>query len=242
MGSYEEQYRNYYSDTKAKLKIKTETKKSSIKNKKVFNKDLLEDLYPKINYKNSNDEIYNEDYEKIYESKEYEDKSYMLDEYGKDKYMNKDNKSRNIEKSTSRIDEISYGTYRGLESYSGINSYNNTNNTRGFEVYNGSAYYGQLAGKNSNVIAPVNNFMGSLVNRFIIKIALTVALFIFVVGIKYSPYEKTRDIYTSFKVAVDKDFKYEDFIGNVKTIDVIRKVNEFKESLQIKPDDINTLN
>lgn len=235
MGNYEDAYRDYYLDTKAKLKIKTDSKKTYFKNKNVFNEELLEDIYPKMNYESSKDEIYNEDYE----NSSYD---FEVDDYEKDEYIIENNNSKNVKKNTGIIEGTLGGTYRGLESYSGINNYNNINRQRGFEVYNGSSYYGQVGGENLNVGNPMNNLVGSWINRFIIKLALTVALFIFVVGLKYSPYEKTRNIYTSFKVAVDKDFKYEEFIETVKTIDIMEKVNEFKESLQMKPEEINNLN
>lgn len=49
MGNYEEEYRKYYSDTKAKLNIKSSKKQIEFKNEVMVNLDSDRDIYPKIN-------------------------------------------------------------------------------------------------------------------------------------------------------------------------------------------------
>lgn len=49
MGSYEDEYRKYYSDVKAKLNIKSAKKDIKLKNESIVNIESNMDIYPKIN-------------------------------------------------------------------------------------------------------------------------------------------------------------------------------------------------
>ena len=103
MGSYEEEYRKYYSNTKAKLNIKSEiksyTNKYTLEKEKKINLNSSDDIYPKSNYIHDEGDIYNKEEQRI---------NYIIEDSGK-------------------------GTYKGVGTYSGIENYNNQNSYRGFD-------------------------------------------------------------------------------------------------------------
>lgn len=120
MGSYEDEYRKYYSDAKSKLNIKSEIKsyknKSNLKDEEILNFNSSMDIYPKAKY-----------------------------EYGEGDTYNKEEKKVNY-----IIEDKERGTYKGIGTYSGINNYNNQNSYRGFDGYNGRTYYGNVGEQNLN--------------------------------------------------------------------------------------------
>lgn len=120
MGSYEDEYRKYYSDAKSKLNIKSEIKsyksKSNLKDEEILNFNSSRDIYPKAKYDYGEGDIY---------SKEEKKENYIIED-----------KER--------------GTYKGIGTYSGINNYNNQNSYRGFDGYNGRSYYGNSVEHNLN--------------------------------------------------------------------------------------------
>ena len=223
MGIYEEEYRKYYSDTKAKLNIKSDRKKFEgkevLKNEEALKLDLSGDIYPKKNYEETNNKIYNS-----------ENINFITEGYEKKNY---------------KVEEILCGTYKGLESYSGLSSYNgvsNYNNYRNFDGYSGRIHYGYDGGKKTNESIKEKNLIDKFMNRFIIKLVLTGVLFLFIIGFKFSPYEETKVIYTNFKSLVNANFEYKEFIEDVKTIDVMKEMNDIKDNIKRKVDEANDFN
>ena len=239
MGSYEDEYRKYYLDARAKLKIKSDNRlfknKSDLLKKRTLNFDSFEDIYPKKKYNEKN--IYND--ENI-----YTDEDIYIDE---DIYTGENVYSRKKESIDTRKINKGGDSYRGVGTYRGIDSYNdNQNNYGGFDSYNGRAYYGNNLYTGLNTIKEEKSVLSRLGNRIIIELLLTLLLFASVIGIKALPYKETRAIYTTFKGIVNTGFEYNDFMEYVKTIDVMKEINDIKENLnideykEIESDDINT--
>ena len=117
MGSYEEEYRKYYSNTKAKLNIKSDNKssinESDLEKEQILDLNSAKDIYPKTNYNNGENNIYSK-------------------EENKSKYL--------VEGCQEREACKGIGTYRG------INNYNNSNSYKGGDGYNGKNYYGYNGG------------------------------------------------------------------------------------------------
>lgn len=245
MGSYEDEYRKYYLDTKTKLKIKSD--KRSLKNKsdslkkRTLNFDSFEDIYPKKKYNEKN--VYSD--EKIYTDENiYRDEEIYSDE---NIYTDKEIYSTKKESINTKTINKGGNSYRGIGTYRGIDSYNNNqNNYGGFDGYNGRAYYGNNLYNGLNIIKEEKSVLSKLGNRIIIELLLTLLLFASVIGIKSLPYKETRAIYTTFKGIVNTGFEYKDFMEYVKTIDVMKEINNIKENLnideyrEIESGDINT--
>lgn len=92
MGSYEDEYKKYYSDIKAKIKVKSNNKKESILKKEDMNINSSMDIYPKSN-RNIN----------IYDNKEEKHSNLIIDKDELKTYK-----------------EV--GTYSGISNYNTLNS------------------------------------------------------------------------------------------------------------------------
>ncbi|MBU3136634.1 hypothetical protein KPL39_10190 [Clostridium gasigenes] len=204
MGSYEEEYRKYYSNTKAKLNIKSDNKssinESDLEKEGILDLNSAKDIYPKTNYNNGESNIYSK-------------------EENKSKYLVEGCQEREACKGT--------GTYRG------INNYNNSNSYKGGDGYNGKNYYGYNGGHDLNGKVEEKNLLGKWGNRIIFELVLTVVLFICVIGMKSLPYKEAKTVYTSCKEIVNKDFDYKEFIEEVKTINFMEEIDKIKVSLKI---------
>ncbi|MBU3103793.1 hypothetical protein [Clostridium gasigenes] len=204
MGSYEEEYRKYYSNTKAKLNIKSDNKlsinESDLEKEGILDLNSAKDIYPKTNYNNGESNIYRK-------------------EENKSKYLVGGCQERESCKGT--------GTYRG------INNYNNSNSYKGGDGYNGKNYYGYNGVHDLNGKVEEKNLLGKWGNRIIFELVLTVVLFICVIGMKSLPYKEAKTVYTACKEIVNKDFDYKEFIEEVKTINFMEEIDKIKVSLKI---------
>lgn len=204
MGSYEEEYRRYYSDAKAKMNIKEEElevegflKGSESKKIEVINSNDNRDIYPKRNYL-------------------YEDEVEPYNQEKRDSYLVENNYKEQVR-----------GTYRG------INNYNIMNGNRGSDVYSGRNYYGYSGGRDFNNGVEEKNMLGKLANKFIFQLAVTFVLFAAVITMKSIPNEESKQVYADCKEAIDKNFDYKEFIDDVKTVNIMEEVNKLKVNLKI---------
>lgn len=203
MGSYEEEYKKYYAEAKARLNIKSNKKESAKKNKLQSNEILgikpEVDIYPKTEYKYEN---INEDNKEVTDNSIYENKKYYLIESGMKK-----------------------GTYSGIENYNGMNNY------RGLEEYGGRSYYGNNGTGNKDKVE--KTLIERIGNTFIIQLALTLVLFISVIALKNLPYKESATIYEACKEVVSNNFDYKVFIEDVKNINIKEEVEKIKVNLKI---------
>lgn len=211
MGSYEEEYRKYYSTTKAKFNIKSDIKpskkKSTLEKEEMFGLDSARDIYPKTNYNYGKNNTYN---------KEKNKSNYLVEGYEE------------------------RGTYKGIGTYSGINNYNTSNSYKGIDGYNGKHYYGYNGGHNLNSNVEEKKLLGKWGNRIIFELVLTVVLFACVIGMKSLPYKEAKIVYAACKEIVNKDFDYKGFIEDVRTINFMEKIDKIKVNLKIDESSIKT--
>lgn len=204
MGNYEEAYKKYYSDAKAKLNIKSPKKEYDFKSEVMVNLDSSRDVYPKVSHS-------------------YEETNSLSKEINKfDAY-----------------EEYSNYTTRGT--YSGLDNYNNQNNYSGRDGYGVRPYYGQRGRGEFNGNIKEENLLGKWGNRAIIKLAITVGLFVSVIVLKSLPYEEAKVVYTACKEVVSNDFDYKNFIEDIKTFNIIEEVDKLKVDIN-KEEEVDKLN
>lgn len=204
MGSYEDEYKKYYSEAKAKMNIKENDdvflKEDKLGEIEEENRRYDTDIYPKRNYLNEDEGKY---------SRGESDDRYLSE--------NRDIFSR----------EQPRGTYRG------IGSYNISNGNKGADLYSGRNYYGYSGGREFNNSIEHKNMLGKLANKFIFQLTGTFILFACVITIKSLPNEQTKQVYAVCKAAIDKNFDYKEFIDDVKTVNIMDEVNKLKVNLKI---------
>lgn len=199
MGNYEDEYRKYYSDAKAKLNIKSAKKEPEPKNEVLVNVDLNRDIYPKM----------------------------------KNNYIEENNLTEKLEKSNFLTEE-----YKKIGTYSGIDNYNNSR----VGSYGHRSYYGYDGRNSFDGKVEEKTLLNKWGNRVILKLVITVGLFISVVTLKYLPYEEAKTVYIACKEVVSKDFDYKEFIEDVKTINIIEEVDKLKVNLKIDEDGVKVEN
>lgn len=201
MGNYEDEYRKYYSDAKAKLNIKSAKKKAELKNELMINSDSNMDIYPKI----KNDYIEDNSLPKKPSKTNYIIEGYEMG-----------------------------GAYKCIGTYTGIDNYNNIKS----DSYGARSYYGYNVRNSFDGKSEEKTLLNKFGNRFILKLSITVGLFISVIALKSLPYEETKAVYTACKEVVSKNFDYKEFIEEVKTINIIEEVDKLKVNLKIDEDEV----
>lgn len=199
MGNYEDEYRKYYSDAKAKLNIKSAKNESELKNEVLVNVDLNRDIYPKM----------------------------------KNNYIEENNLTEKLERSNFLTEE-----YKKIGTYSGIDNYNNSR----AGSYGHRSYYGYDGRNSFDGKVEEKTLLNKWGNRVILKLVITVGLFISVMTLKYLPYEEAKTVYIACKEVVSKDFDYKEFIEDVKTINIIEEVDKLKVNLKIDEDGVKVEN
>ncbi|MGL5353049.1 MAG: hypothetical protein ACRDA5_06970 [Clostridium sp.] len=149
MGGYEEEYRKYYSDAKAKMNIKEEDEVEYLKNneyKKIGGESIDNsiDIYPKRNY-----------------------------EYDSVDYVERDNKY--LSENTSGLMQGQFrGTYRGIDSYNNTigNKGSDVYSGRNYYGYNGGGDFNNGVEQKNMLGKLANKFIFQLVVTFILFAAV----------------------------------------------------------------------
>lgn len=201
MGNYEEAYRKYYSDAKAKFNIKSSKKELELKNEVIVNLDSDRDIYPK----------------------------------GKSDYEVDNTSPNGMYKNNCLIDGCEQNkNYKMMGTYSGIDNYNNSK----MSGYESRPYYGYNGRNSFNDNIEEKTFLNKLGNRIILKLAITVGLFIAVITLKSIPYEEAKVVYTACKEVISKDFDYKEFVEDIKTINITEEMDKLKVNLKIEDEEV----